>query len=85
MPRQAKEEVAERARTVLCERHGGAQYGAFFASAVSDMLRDPECDLTETWTRWRARRAARMLEPDGERFIPEFMGGQLIEAEHVIR
>jgi 2-polyprenyl-3-methyl-5-hydroxy-6-metoxy-1,4-benzoquinol methylase len=26
-----------------------------------------------------------MLEPDGERFIPEFMGGQLIEAEHVIR
>jgi O-antigen biosynthesis protein len=26
-----------------------------------------------------------MLEPDGERFIPEFFGGQLIEAEHVIR
>ncbi|HEX4433734.1 MAG TPA: class I SAM-dependent methyltransferase [Acidimicrobiales bacterium] len=26
-----------------------------------------------------------MLEPDGERFIPEFMGGQLIEAEHVVR
>jgi 2-polyprenyl-3-methyl-5-hydroxy-6-metoxy-1,4-benzoquinol methylase len=26
-----------------------------------------------------------MLEPDGERFIPEFMAGQLIEAEHVIR
>ena len=53
-PASERREVAERARTVLCERDGGAQYGAFFASAVSDMLHDPECDLTETWTRWKS-------------------------------
>jgi hypothetical protein len=45
--------MAARAREVLCERDGGTQYGSFFASAIADILRDPECDLTETWTRWK--------------------------------
>jgi D-inositol-3-phosphate glycosyltransferase len=52
-PTSERKEVADRARTIVCERDGGTQYGAFFASAVSDLLRDPESDLTETWTRWQ--------------------------------
>jgi glycosyltransferase involved in cell wall biosynthesis len=52
-PASERKAVADRARTVVRERDGGKQYGAFFASAVSDLLRDPEYDLTETWTKWK--------------------------------
>jgi glycosyltransferase involved in cell wall biosynthesis len=53
-PANERREMADRARSLLCERDGGRQYGAFFASAVSDLLRDPAYDLTETWTRWKS-------------------------------
>ncbi|HEX4433735.1 MAG TPA: glycosyltransferase [Acidimicrobiales bacterium] len=52
-PASERAEMASRARTLLCERDGDSQYGAFFASALSDLLRDPEHDLTETWTTWK--------------------------------